>query len=563
MSWTKNTLHATFIRRFSILSLLVLCVGIMYVYSMNTIKLEKLEITKTVNQIQFVEKMRAGHLRWAMDLHDSLDFWETFTGNLDGVNCEFGQMLANQDKMLSASFSQRVEGIHKEVHQLAGRALEMQSYDSIGAKALYQSEIIPKLDQILGEFDTEMTALNTQLNEATAGQDRAMLQGFIVIFLLVVLCFGMVIFLFVYLRKEVVAPVLTIKEEILKLSQGSLDIHCGNKVKTRDMKELLGAVNFSVAEIKRYIDAIDFAMEHFAKGDLSITAPIQFLGDFANIQRSIERFQDKISVVMSEIRMATQQVYIGSEHVAEGATSLAQGTTEQAANLQELTATMANMSENIQRTANNTEKADVLGHEAEQRIAQTHTEMRELVAAMKMIEENAEHIGKIIKTISDIAFQTNILALNASVEAARAGVAGKGFAVVAEEVRNLAQKSADAVKDSSEILQVSLHAIQQGTQVVDNVTRSFVSVEENAKTVIGIVSKISAHATSEAIDAEKISHSAEEISSVIQINSATSEQSAAAAEELSGQASTLDQLIAGFKLKNVNLSQYASPVGKD
>lgn len=179
----------------------------------------------------------------------------------------------------------------------------------------------------------------------------------------------------------------------------------------------------------------------------------------------------------------------------------------------------------------------------------TKDKMGELVSAMQDIKNSSNQIRNIIKTIEDIAFQTNILALNAAVEAARAGAAGRGFAVVADEVRNLASKSSEASKNTSALIADSIVSVERGSSIVDEVAGLMDATAEGARAAVSIIDTISQETDNEAQAIKQVTVGIDQISSVVQTNSATAEQSAAASEELSGQANMLRELISGFKLR--------------
>jgi methyl-accepting chemotaxis protein len=178
------------------------------------------------------------------------------------------------------------------------------------------------------------------------------------------------------------------------------------------------------------------------------------------------------------------------------------------------------------------------------------SDMKLASQAMNEISSTSKNIGKVIKTIDDIAFQTNILALNAAVEAARAGAAGKGFAVVADEVRNLSQKSAEAAKNTTALIESSIEAVEKGAQIMNRTSTGFSEVALKTADVVTLVDAISVQAQEQTSAISQISTGIEQVSSVVQMNSATSEESAAASEELSSQSVVLKSLVEKFTLSD-------------
>ncbi|MEG0019434.1 MAG: methyl-accepting chemotaxis protein, partial [Oscillospiraceae bacterium] len=198
-----------------------------------------------------------------------------------------------------------------------------------------------------------------------------------------------------------------------------------------------------------------------------------------------------LSETLGSIKLSAEQVSSGSDQVASGAQALSQGATEQASAIEELSATIAEMSHQIEGTAGNAQKANGFAQQAGVGVSSGNEKMNEMIVAMSEISSKSNEIGKIIKTIDDIAFQTNILALNAAVEAARAGSAGKGFAVVADEVRNLAQKSAEAAKNTTALIEGSITAVAKGTQIADDTAKALEVVVEKSSQVTDIIAQIS------------------------------------------------------------------------
>ncbi|WP_297241694.1 methyl-accepting chemotaxis protein [uncultured Flavonifractor sp.] len=189
-----------------------------------------------------------------------------------------------------------------------------------------------------------------------------------------------------------------------------------------------------------------------------------------------------------------------------------------------------------------------MGQESREIVKKSKEEMEQLLVSIKEIAQASNNIQNIIKVIDDIAFQTNILALNAAVEAARAGNAGKGFAVVADEVRSLAQKSADAARETTGLIRNSLQHVSHGEEIAKRTDAAFNDVAAVSEHILDMIAKI-AHASREQADAiSQISVGIDQISAVVQTNSATSEQSAAASEHLSSQANMMKNLLNTFQV---------------
>ena len=276
-----------------------------------------------------------------------------------------------------------------------------------------------------------------------------------------------------------------------------------------------------------------------------IIRPLQTITESSRI----ETISDQFCNTMEQIHSSSSQVDSGANQVAVGAQSLAQGATEQASevdNLQQMIEQITDqINNNAESAAITTEEADKVG----EKITICNNQMHEMADAMEQISACSGEISKIIKTIEDIAFQTNILALNAAVEAARAGTAGKGFAVVADEVRNLAAKSADAAKNTTELIEKTLHVVDNGSQLTQLTQESLGTVVEGAEKVTEQIKIISAASVEQEAAINHIKDSIYQISTVIQSNSATSEESAAASQQLAGQAQVLKSLISKFRLK--------------
>lgn len=234
--------------------------------------------------------------------------------------------------------------------------------------------------------------------------------------------------------------------------------------------------------------------------------------------------------------------------MASASQALAQGSTEQASAIEQINASMVDIAEKTNHNASKANNVDQLIHQMQQNANQGNEQMVDMVEAMDSINKASKSISKIIKTIDDIAFQTNILALNATVEAARAGAHGKGFAVVAEEVKELAEKSATAA-ETAELIQTSVERAEGGQQLVKNMAGALSALTESMVEVVASVDDIAQASNEQATSITQINQAIAQVSQVVQNNSATSEECASASEELSNQAQALRDLISGFRLK--------------
>lgn len=368
------------------------------------------------------------------------------------------------------------------------------------------------------------------------------------------------IILCLYLTRMITKPIHELVASAGKIVAGNFDIQIAYHSKDelgglanafRDMASILGDI---IADASRLLS--EMANGNF---DVRTKAEERYVGDFQGLLSSIRKQNRDLSSTLAQINSSADQVSSGANQVSYGAQALSQGATQQAASVEELAATIAGISQQVKETAENAATARTQSNSAGDKVEECNRQMKDMTKAMEEITRTSNEIGKIIKTIEDIAFQTNILALNAAVEASRAGTAGKGFAVVADEVRNLASKSAEASKDTSDLIESVIGAVSQGTQITNATAKSLIQVVDEVREATATVGKIATAAEGQAGAVEQVSVGVDQISSVVQTNSATAVQSAAASEELSSQAEVLKNLVAKFSLRedfvqnNINL----------
>ena len=335
-----------------------------------------------------------------------------------------------------------------------------------------------------------------------------------------------------------------------KLSVGDFDMNLSYKSKD-EIGKLMHSMGDVVSRIRSIIGDLSEKLNQLAQGNFNVEMnnAEYYSGAYRPLFDSIQNISTDLSGTMAEIQQSAVQVNSGAEQVSSGAQGLSQGATEQASSIEELSATMNDISAKIKETAETTREASRLSNMAGQSVMISNEKMREMSLAMEEITEKSQEISKIIKTIDDIAFQTNILSLNAAIEAARAGAAGKGFAVVADEVGNLAQKSAKAAQSTSSLIEETIEAVNKGVRISEETAESLTEVVTRAGKINDLIDIASSSSEEQARGVSQLSVGIDQISSVVQSNTATAEESAAASEELSGQANILSDLVGRFRLR--------------
>ena len=352
------------------------------------------------------------------------------------------------------------------------------------------------------------------------------------------------------------APLSKISSAASEVSQGNFDIDLSYD-RNDEIGVAINGLRGIINRIRNIIADLSNKLGEISSGNFQVDlndVDNNYVGAYAPLLGSMQSITENLNQTLLDIRESSDQVSSGAEQVSDGAQALAQGSTEQASSVQELSATMNEISNKVKVTASKAKEASELGAAAGQAMKLSNDKMTEMSSAMDDIIDKSNEISKIIKTIDDIAFQTNILSLNAAIEAARAGAAGKGFAVVADEVGNLAKKSQEAAQNTAVLIEQTIEAVQRGGQISEETVSAIGTVTEKSILITNLVDEISNASTEQAKGVAQITEGIDQIASVVQTNSATAEQSAAAAEELSGQANVMNGLVNRFNLKGASSS---------
>lgn len=347
--------------------------------------------------------------------------------------------------------------------------------------------------------------------------------------------------------ETILEPLHAVEDVAKELAEGNL--HSTLEYRSDDeIGRLAHSMRKSIRILGSYVDDIDRAMKLFSEGNFDVQPEVEWKGDFVGILNSFMSFEESMADTVKGIQRVSDEVSSGAEQVASSANELADGATNQAAVVEELTATVSGVSEQVERNSQSAKEINGRVEGLGNAISESNGKMHEMVDSMHEINDASKEIDKIIATINEIASQTNLLALNASIEAARAGEAGKGFAVVANQVNVLADQSAQAAKESAALIETSVKAVEKGMMIAGQTAEQLEKVAESSKVITNEVANIAETLETQTTEIQQINEGIEQINDVVQANSATSEECAAASQEMSSQAESLRETIRKFKV---------------
>ncbi len=331
-----------------------------------------------------------------------------------------------------------------------------------------------------------------------------------------------------------------------EVAKGNLNISF-NYTKNDEIGDVCRAIENNNLVVKNYINDIEKRLEAISHGDFSEKSEVDYIGDYTSIKVSLDKISHSLNTIFNGIEKASAAVFSGAEGVSAESGQLSESVSGQNTLIGEIVSGMKLLSDKIDHNVSRTDSAKSTAHLAAGAVAEGSGKMKQLLDAMEEITDASVKIQNIIGTIEDIAFQTNILAINASVEAARAGAAGKGFAVVADEVRNLAGKSAEASDETAALIERSVAAAKRGMEIAEGTSASLDEIVSCTEKIDKLIVEINSESHEQRSCVDDVNGRIGSVSRLVNSSAANAEECAASSQELNGQASELKNMIDEFK----------------
>lgn len=422
---------------------------------------------------------------------------------------------------------------------------------SIGA----QKRAVEELDPLYEQVHTDMSEfMDIYINRGHELETRlAILKVVLIILITIVIVTSFVIA--VKLGDRIAAgiakPLGELSERLKTFAGGELSSPFPDADSKDEVSEIVDEAKSMAMNLNLIINDAEQLLEEMASGNYAVNSKMEecYVGDFATLKEAINQLNVQMNETLHHIEEAASQVSAGSRNLAESALSLSEGATDQAGSVEEIQLTIADLSEGVQKTADNVEHSYKQAKQYAEEADNSRLEMESMVKAMERIDGTSHKIENIISEMEDIADETNLLSLNAAIEAARAGQEGKAFAVVAQQIRRLAEQSAESAVITRRLIEESIKEIKEGNKAAKRAATSINSVVTGIKVIEETSRELSVISMKQADSMKQAKTRINLISEVIQSNSATAEETSATSEELSAQAISMTELVNRFQLK--------------
>ncbi|MEE1255605.1 MAG: methyl-accepting chemotaxis protein [Lachnospiraceae bacterium] len=448
----------------------------------------------------------------------------------------------------------------KGFDEIAAMSNELVPLEVEAIEKASQGDLIGAMSLVFGEeYETTVQKINAYTDECIEKMQNRISKKQSV--LLVIMFMSEILFVlsFIYIvkkvadairfsKKELLVPIVKVSDQMAELAKGSFAKEMDMQPDESEVGKMVEAIIFMKQNFSSMIHEISDVLGQMGSGNYHVEVTQEYVGEFVKIKDSLIKIVADMKQVLQTIKDTATEVDGGSEQLSKAAMDLADGCTIQSTKVTEVVEMVRKMASSMEEKAQDAQDTVMISSQAGELLMSGNQKMQDLKVAITEISKCSEEISTIIATIEDISSQTNLLSLNASIEAARAGEAGRGFAVVAEQVKKLAEESAQAAGETTVLIEKTVETVEKGIAIADETVRNMEEVMVGAKASTEKMAQMAEELREEANNMYIINENVSAVAEIVDNNSATSQETAAVSEEQTAQVATMVQMLSQFKI---------------